>query len=118
MKRLILSLVIFALVISAVCVNTLKVFRICDDLYMLLENKKIKTAYDTWKESTEYLLFFVNRRMIENMDSEAESMINYYRTGNIDQSNEARTRFMYKISELREFEKPTSSNIFSVDIFA
>lgn len=117
MKRLILSLVIFALVISAVCVNTLKILNICDDLYILLENKEIKTAYESWKKSTGYLLFFVNRRMIENIDYEAESMISHYKMGNIDQSNEARIRFMYKISELREFEKPTFSNIFSVDIF-
>lgn len=117
MKRLILAVLVLICIIVVLCVSYFRIFEICDRIYFFLEKSEIDEAYSTWKESKDYLSFFINRRLIENIDSEAANMVTCENMGNNEESEKERIKFMNDVSELKEFERPSFSNIFSVDIF-
>lgn len=126
MKKIIVSLGIFIIMIVGMIFSILYLNKVCKDLEDITSNiesyineDNMKKAYDTsqkltkkWKRYSESISIFVNHQEIDNIETELSKIPQYIKEDSKDEALASVRVLNFFLNHVKNMEKITIQNIF------
>ncbi len=107
MGNFILAVIMLSALIIFTGVNSFYICDVCDDIIELTDQSKFQEAVSLWEANSDYISFFVKDSDIDDVDLQAQRILNSQTPSNLDTES-----FKAAIQEIKNSEKSNLKNIF------